>query len=203
MFGKNDQEPSFKEAVRKIVQEELKGYPETVRRLEGEIESLKRTMERPTGTDQGKVASLEEKIRNDLSEMRKNFSKTISDQETRINEIQRLIRSLDEKSYSSKGSAAPSSKALDGVASDMKTLEKTVFEQFDQLHKTVNDLATKLSAKTRDIESMMPMLNKFQDEARALSSENFIRDLGSLKSKISAMERMLNDLKTREPVVLE
>jgi len=202
MFGKNDQEPSFKEAVRKIVQEELKGYPESAKRLEGEIESLKRTMERPTG-DPGKIASLEEKTRNDLSEMRRNFSKTISDQEARINETQRLIRSLEEKSYSSKGAAAPSSKALDGVVGDMKTLEKTVFEQFDQLHRSVDELATKLSAKTRDVESLMSMLNKFQDEARALNSENFIRDLGSLKSKVSAMERVLNDLKTREPVVLE
>lgn len=207
MFGKSDNEPSFKEAVRKIAQEEFKDYSDLAHRLEGEMESLRKGLEALDGksSKSATTTALEQKVRDDLSEMRKNFSKTISEQETKIVDIQKLMRSLEERmdAIKSGGGKPVPTKAVDNISADMKTLEKTVFEQFDQIRKSVDDLSMRLTAKSRDIDSVMSMLNRFQDEARALSSENFIKDMGTMKLKINKMEKEVTELEAREPVVIE
>lgn len=201
MFGDSDKEPSFKDAVKKIVQEEMSGLSQRIARLEGEIESLKKTPS--AGVDTGKLSSVEEKVKKDLSEMRQNFSKAISDQEARINENKGLITSIEGRVESAGKNKVKLNKSDQAVRDDLKALEKNVFEQFDQMRKSVEDLGAKLNAKTKDFESMMSLLNKFQDEARALSSQNFITDMGTLKSRLMVIEKAVADLKAREPVVIE
>lgn len=211
---KPKKEPSFRDAVRDIVKDEYKGYGEILRRLEADVADLRKKLEalKDAGAahpDLGKVGSLEAKVKSTVSEIRQNFSKTISGQEERIAENRRSIKALESRIEgfdSGKGSGRTGKlppKALEDVKSDLQTLEKNVFEQFDQMHKTVNELTSALDTKSREFNSMMTRLNKFQDEARVLSSENFIRDFSAVKLRLDRLEKAVTELKAREPVVLE
>lgn len=208
---KPGKEPSFRDAVRKIVQDEYKGYEEVVRRLEADVESLRRTIsdlkDRTGSTDFKKVVDVNSAVKAGVSDMRQKLSNIISQQEERIAENKRLIKVLEDRlnevAAGKPGKAASPPKDLENMKTDLRTFEKNVFEQFDQIHKTISNMSATFAAKSRDFDSMMGRLNRFQDEARALSSENFIREVASMKMRLERLEAAVAELKSREPVVIE
>jgi chromosome segregation ATPase len=197
-------EPSFRDAVRKIVLEEMKGYGEVLRRLEADVDAIKKTVETLRGA--GAKGMDADTFKGSLSELREKFSKVISEQESRIAGNARAIKFLESRMEDAGTPAKPaklSQKAVDDVKSDLKTLEKNVFEQFDQMHKNVDSLTTALDAKTRDFSSMMDRLSRFHDEARTLNSENFVRGMSSMKLRLDRLEKAVAELGSRGPVVIE
>jgi len=202
-------EPSFRDAVKKIVQEENKSYVETLRRLDADVQAMKKAAD---GKDRGgisvdvrKLDTLESTLKVAMSEMRQKFSDVISQQETRMTDNTKSIRALETRLAENmdRGGKGGPPKGMDDVKTDLKTLEKNVFEQFDQLHKGMAELSATLATKTRDFDIAMGRLGRFQDEAKALNSDNFIRDVTALKMRLERAETALAELKTREPVIIE
>jgi len=207
-----EKEPTFRDAVKKIVQEESKVYNESVRRLEADTQGLKKVLadakdRGPISVDIKKLDSMESTLKTAMADMRQKFSSVISEQEARIADNAKAIRALETRLAEAAGKGAKggggSPKDMDDVRTDLKTLEKNVFEQFNQMHKMLDDLSTSLTAKTRDFDAAMGRLARFQDEARALNSDNFIRDVSALKMRVDRAEAALTELKSREPVIIE
>ena len=196
--------PALRESMR-LALEELKDYKETIRRLEEEVKVLREVLE-SFKKEQGKreeAGAAKPGSREDAGHVRQSLSRAISEGEERIAENRRAIMDLEVrlKSKASDGGRIGASEVA-GIRSDLKSLERRVFEQFDHINKTVSEISSAL-ASGRGKEASLGGVGKAGAEGPSREESELAKDLTAIKKRLERLEAEAKKLESRMPIVLE